>query len=66
MSVSGDKIFPGRGVGGGSKNHCPTRCVLFPHPSSVLDPLLKIAPTTTSQPVPANFCRRSYQHLTFL
>lgn len=53
MSVYGDKIFPGRGVGVGSKNHCPTRSVLFPHPSSVLDLLLKIAPTITSQPVPA-------------
>ena len=52
--------------GGGSKNHCLTRSVLLPHPSSVVDLLLKIAPTTTSQPVPANFCCRSNQHLTFL
>ena len=54
MSVSRDKIFPGReGRGGGGKNHCPTRSVLSPHPTSVLDLLLKIAPTATSQPAPA-------------
>lgn len=45
--------LPWQGGVGGNKNHCPTRSVLSPHPTSVLDLLLKIAPTATAQSAPA-------------
>lgn len=63
-TVSGGQNLPWQGQG--DKNHCPTRSVLSPHPTSVLDILLKIAHLHFPAQPQLNLAHRSYQHLTLL